>query len=223
MDNTDLHVRAIKTVQEILDNIIKTDNLIELKFGTILKDLRKDYHRIAGSLIDAWAFQKLEAIAKEKDNAFGLQNVKAGKRLDLYDFLLFFKFLEGKPEQPAYIDSKATSLDIETSGRNPNLVSFGKIRSLYLKKPYLIYIIVSFKHSLSERGTIIKNVEAFELKDLAASDIVYNKRLNQLQLRDIFNVRLEPRTVDEFIKLIDEKFIRSRGRRDWRREVNRFR
>lgn len=218
-----MHVQAIKTVQEIFDNIIEADNLIDLRFGTILKNLRKDYHRIAGSLIDAWAFQQLVAITKNKNNAFGLLDVKAGKRLDLYDFLLFFKFLDEEPEQPIYVDSKATSLDIETSGRNPNLVSFGKIRSLYLRRPHLIYIIVSFKHSLSEQGITVKSVEAFELKDLAASDIVYNKRLNQLQLRNIFNVGLEPRTVNDFIRLIDEKFIRSRGRRDWEEEVNRFR
>lgn len=223
MDTTNLHVQAIKTVQEIFDNIIEADNLIDLRFGTILKNLRKDYHRIAGSLIDAWAFQQLVAITKNKNNAFGLLDVKAGKRLDLYDFLLFFKFLDEEPEQPIYVDSKATSLDIETSGRNPNLVSFGKIRSLYLRRPHLIYIIVSFKHSLSEQGITVKSVEAFELKDLAASDIVYNKRLNQLQLRNIFNVGLEPRTVNDFIRLIDEKFIRSRGRRDWEEEVNRFR
>jgi hypothetical protein len=150
------------------------------------------------------------------------KTTSSGKRLDLYDFLLFFKFLDEKPEQPVYVNSKATSLDIKTAGKNPNLVSFGKIRSLFLQKPQLIYILLSFKHSLSNQGIIVKSVEAFELKDIATSDIVYNKRLNQLQLRDIFNVRPESRTVNDFIALIDEKFIRSRGKEEWKKEVNRF-
>jgi hypothetical protein len=62
---------VIRTLQEIFDNIIKTDNLIVMQFGAILKDLGKDYHRIAGSLIDAWSLQKLEAIVNDKNNKFG--------------------------------------------------------------------------------------------------------------------------------------------------------
>jgi len=203
-------------------DIIKSENTIPLQFGSILKDLRKDYHRIAGSFIDAWAYQSLCNLAKRKKNPFGLLRVKAGKRLDLYDFLLFFKFQKDKREQPVYVDSKATSLDIKTSGKNPNLVSFGKIRNFFSKNPNQIYVITSFKHSLLEEGIIVKNVETFELKDLASSDIVYNKRLNQLQLRDIFSIKLEPRSASDFIKLIDEKFIKSRGLKEWKEEVGRF-
>ena len=220
-----LHGQAVDTIRTIFDEVLTSDNVIgkSASLGTILSKLTKDYHRIAGSFVDVWAAEHLEAIASDTMNRFGLTRVKRGQRLSKEDLEVYFSWLEGQPEQPVLVNFKATSLEIETSGKNPNLVSYGKIRYAFTLNPRLIYMLVSFKHRRHELGIEISSVDLVELKDLHEGDIVYNRRLNQLQLRDIRQIRVQPRTVDEFIRIIDEKFIRSRGKGEWQREIDRFR
>ena len=64
----------------------------------------------------------------------------------------------------------------------------------------------------------IVDFNAYDLKYIAESDISYNPALGtgQLQVRDIHYVTFEKRTVWDFCKLLDKKFIASKkGFSEW--------
>ena len=63
----------------------------------------------------------------------------------------------------------------------------------------------------------IVSYAVYDLKYLSASDISYNSALGtgQIQIRDIHYVSVQKRTVWEFLQLLDEKFIKSRGETAW--------
>lgn len=127
-----------------------------------------------------------------------------------------------------HVDVKATAEDIIGSGKSPNITSYARIRSAYIEDPDYIFIILSLKHkvySIKNAGTklmdgIMEVVDhnTYDLKYLSASDISYNPALGtgQLQVRDIHYVTIEKRTVWEFCKLLDKKFLASKkGFPEW--------
>lgn len=125
------------------------------------------------------------------------------------------------------MDVKATAEDIITSGKSPNITSYGRIRTEYLDDPDYIFIILSLKHKVygekePESGMYhgimeVVSSAVYDLKYLSASDISYNPALGtgQLQVRDIHYVTLEKRTTWEFLQLLDKKYIKSKGEEAW--------
>jgi len=107
----------------------------------------ENINKIAGPFIEAWAYEIFHDAFADTNNIYQLLNVEAGERLNFADIILQFKrsrktssFVTG------HIDVKATSNDIPNSGKSPNITSFARIRSEYIKSPDLIFIILSIKH-----------------------------------------------------------------------------
>lgn len=88
-----------------------------LKAGLPLKDINK----LAGPLIEAWAFEIFAGIRDDDSNVYSLINAEAQGRLDMADIILQFR--KGKSVLTGNIDVKATSDDITKSGRSPNITS----------------------------------------------------------------------------------------------------
>lgn len=120
------------------------------------------------------------------------------------------------------VDVKATSNDIKNSGKAPNITSFARIRTEYVKSPDLIFVILSVKHRVFSKKNKETNMmmgvmevvdfNAYDLKHLSKRDISYNPALGsgQIQIRDIHYVTFEYRTTWEFCQLLDRKCIASR-------------
>ncbi len=196
-----------------------------LKLGLPMENINK----IAGPIVEAWAYETFHDVLENKNNAYRLINVEAQQRLRMADVILQFK-KKRKVESgiTAEVDVKATSEDFESSGKSPNITSFQRIRTAYVEDPDYIFIILSLKHrvySIRNDATglmdgIMEVVahNAYDLKFLSSSDLRYNPALGsgQLQIRDIHYVKLENRTTWEFCQLLDRKFINSRkGFDDW--------
>lgn len=118
--------------------------------------------------------------------------------------------------------------DIEGSGKSPNITSFARIRTAYVKDPDFLFIILSIKHKVySTKDSTNKmmmgvmeivDFNAYDLKYISDTDISYNPALGsgQLQVRDIHYVSLQTRNVWEFCQLLDKKCIASRkGFEEW--------
>jgi hypothetical protein len=193
-----------------------------LKRGLPLENINK----VAGPFVEAWALEQFEAVQSNPENSYHLIHVDAGRRLDPFDIVLQFK-KEDDHYCAANVDVKATSEDIPTAGRSPNITSYKRIRNEYLEDPDYIFVILSLKHRVySEQDPTtqltkgVMEVVAFtvyDLKYIAKTDLSYNPALGtgQLQIRDIHYVDIEERTTWEFLQLIDEKFIRSKGESAW--------
>jgi hypothetical protein len=196
-----------------------------LKLGLPMENINK----IAGPIVEAWAYQTFHEVMQDENNKYQLINVEAQQRLHMADVILQFK-RQRKVESglTAEVDVKATSEDFESSGKSPNITSFKRIRTAYVEDPDYIFIILSLKHRVySTRNTrtglmdgIMEVVShnAYDLKFLSSSDLSYNPALGsgQLQVRDIHYVKLTKRTTWEFCQLLDHKFIKSRkGFDEW--------
>ena len=119
----------------------------------------------------------------------------------------------------AEVDVKATAVDIESSGKSPNITSFKRIRTAYIEDGDYIFIILSLKHkvySTKNKSTGLMDgimevvaYNSYDLKFLSSADISYNPALGsgQLQVRDVHYVTLTKRTTWEFCQLLDKKFI----------------
>ena len=57
----------------------------------------------------------------------------------------------------------------------------------------------------------------YDIKYVSAKDLNYNPALGtgQMQIRDIHYVDEERKTAEQFIKMIDEKYIKSKGLKPW--------
>ena len=198
-----------------------------LKRGLPLENINK----VAGPFVEAWATEQFDEVAADPRNEYELIHVEAGHRLDPFDVVLQFKRRRkgerGVDYISANVDVKATAEDIKTSGRSPNITSYARIRSAYIEDPDYIFVVLSLKHRVySERDAEtgmtngVMEVVAYavyDLKFVSALDISYNPALGtgQIQIRDIHYVSQEKRTTWEFLKLLDDKFIRSRGEAAW--------
>ena len=214
---------VIQQIMAILDEKkLADDNKIiintNLKSGLPLKDINK----IAGPMIEAWAFEVFAGIRDNDNNSYSLINAEAQERLDMADIILQFrkagKILTGN------VDVKATAEDIPKSGKAPNITSFSRIRTAYIKDPDFMFIILSLKHKVySERNKKtnlldgimeITDYKAYDLKFISDSDISYNPALGtgQIQVKNIHYVNFQYRTTWEICQLFDKKFLHSSRR-----------
>lgn len=196
-----------------------------LKLGIPMENINK----IAGPFVEAWAFEVFTECLEDKNNKYELINVEAGERLNMADVILQFKKNRKRNSSvTGHVDVKATSKDIENSGKSPNITSFSRIRSAYVVDPDYIFVILSVKHRVfSKKDSKAKmmagimevvDFNAYDLKYLSDSDISYNPALGtgQIQVRDIHYVSIEKRDAWEFCRLLDRKFIASKkGYAQW--------
>lgn len=189
----------------------------------------ENVNKIAGPFVEAWALETFEEVLEDKDNEYRLINVEAGERLHMADVILQFQRKRKRQTSvTGHIDVKATSYDIENSGKSPNITSFARIRTQYVKNPDYLFIVLSIKHKVYSKkdeetammlGVMeVVDFNAYDLKYLSASDISYNPALGtgQLQIKDIHYVTREIRTTWEFCQLLDRKCIASKkGFDEW--------
>ena len=201
-----------------------------LKLGIPMENVNK----IAGPFVEAWAFEVFTESLDDGVNKYELVNVEAGERLNMADVILQFKKKRKRSSAvTGHVDVKATSKDIEGSGKSPNITSFARIRTAYVQDPDFIFIILSIKHRVyskkDEASKMMMGVmevvdfNAYDLKFIASSDISYNPALGtgQLQVRDIHYVTLQKRTTWEFCQLLDQKFMASKkGYAQWLEYAN---
>lgn len=189
-----------------------------LKLGLPLENINK----IAGPMIEAWAVEVFSGIRDDLDNKYNLINVEAQERLGMADIILQFRkediVLTGN------IDVKATANDIPNSGKGPNITSFSRIRTAYVKDADFMFIILSIKHKVysernKETGLVdgimeVIDYNAYDLKYISDSDINYNPALGtgQIQIKDIHYVTHQYRTTWEMCQLLDQKYLKSSKR-----------
>ena len=219
---------VVQKIVSILDERKKVkDNRIilntNLKSGLPLKDINK----IAGPMIEAWAFEVFAGIRDDSNNIYSLINAEAQDRLGMADIILQFR--KSSSVVTGNIDVKATSDDIKKSGRSPNITSFSRIRTAYVKDPDFMFIVLSIKHKVySERNKNtglmdgimeISEYNAYDLKFIGEEDLNYNPALGtgQIQVRDIHYVSTQYRTTWEMCQFLDRKYLHSS-----RRTVNDF-
>lgn len=189
----------------------------------------ENVNKIAGPFIEAWAFERFGDALEDKNNRYQLINVEAGERLNMADVILQFKKVRKRQSSvTANVDVKATSQDIESSGRSPNITSFARIRTAYVADPDYIFVILSIKHKVfSQReentqmmaGVMeVVDFHAYDLKYISESDLTYNPALGtgQIQIKDIHYVGFEKRTTWDFCELLDRKVMASsKGYNQW--------
>ena len=215
----------ISTAMDAGRNKISIDT--NLKLGLPMENINK----IAGPFVEAWAYEVFCDVIEDEKNAYDLVNVEAGARLNLADVILQFRRVRKRSNSvTGHVDVKATSNDIENSGKSPNITSFARIRTEYVKNPDMIFIILSIKHSVYNKkaeGTKmmmgvmeVVDFNAYDLKNLSDRDLSYNPALGsgQIQVPDIHYVTLTPRTTWAFCQLLDKKCIASqKGYAGWLR------
>lgn len=221
---------VIESIETIVENaLISGNNKIvintNLRHGIPMENVNK----IAGPFVEAWACEIFLDTVEDLNNTYRLINVEAKERLNMADVILQFQ-RERKhlTSVTGHVDVKATSDDIEGSGKAPNITSFRRIRSMYIEDPDYLFIILSLKHrviSTKDPGTkmmmgVMEVVghHTYDLKYLSEPDISYNPALGtgQIQVRDIHYVSQTPRTVWEFCQLLDSKCMSSRqGYEGW--------
>jgi len=221
IDCSDFVVSSVENImQDAMDEgrnkiIINTN----LRLGIPMENVNK----IAGPFVEAWAQEIFTDVLEDENNKYQLINVEAGERLNMADIILQFKRKRKRQSSvTGFVDVKATSNDIKNSGKSPNITSFARIRTAYIKDPDYLFIILSIKHKVySERDHKTKmmmgvmevvDFNAYDLKFLSYQDISYNPALGsgQLQVRDIHYVTRENRTTWEFCQMLDKKCIASR-------------
>lgn len=214
---------VIRQITSILDaRMAANDNKIfintNLKMGLPLENINK----IAGPMIEAWAGEVFAGIRDDLSNPFHLINIEIQERLGMSDIILQFR----KNDQvlTGNVDVKATANDIPNSGKGPNITSFARIRTAYVKDPDFMFIILSIKHRVySERNKTTALVDgvmeiidynAYDLKYISDADINYNPALGtgQIQIKDIHYITYQYRTTWEMCQLLDQKYLHS-GRR----------
>ena len=204
-----------------------------LKFGLPMENINK----IAGPFVEAWAIQIFHDVLEDKNNKYHLINVETVERLHIADVILQFqkqrKFESGITTE---IDVKATAEDIQSSGKSPNITSYARIRTAYVKDPDYIFVVLSLKHrvySTHNKTTGLMDgimevvaYNAYDLKYLSSKDISYNPALGtgQIQIRDIHYVELKKRTTWEFCQLLDQKYLQSSQRscNQWLKLAHRY-
>ena len=214
---------VISAIEEIIKEAMdRGDNKIIINTNLRLGLPMENINKVAGPFVEAWASQTFHDVLEDGSNKYQLINVEALGRLHLADVLLQFKkkrkFESGVT---AGVDVKATSEDIKSSGKSPNITSYARIRTAYVEEPDYIFIILSLKHRVysshnNDTGLIhgimeIVAYNAYDLKYLSDKDINYNPALGtgQIQVRDIHYVDLEERTTWEFCQLLDQKYLKS--------------
>ena len=223
---------VVSSIEQIMKMTIEHGNNkiilnTNLKRGLPMENINK----IAGPIIEAWAYEVFYDIVDDMNNAYNLVNVESCQRLNMADVLLQFK--KNDTAVTASVDVKATAEDIDNSGKGPNITSYSRIRTAYVEDPDYMFIILSLKHKVySERNAKtmlmdgimeIAKYNAYDLKFISDADINYNPALGtgQIQIKDIHYVDYKSRTTWEFCQLLDKKYLNSSRRNidDWYREA----
>lgn len=218
---------VIQAISKIISQAIKNrgNKIIintNLKRGLPMENINK----IAGPIIEAWAFEVFYDVLENKNNKFQLINVEAQGKLSRADIVLQFKRQRKISESgiTAEVDVKATAEDIISSGKSPNITSFARIRCAYIEDPDYIFIILSLKHrvystknadNLMMDGIMeIVGYKVYDLKYVSSQDLNCNPALGygQIQIKDINYVSIEKRTTWEFCQLLDRKYLNSSKR-----------
>ena len=122
------------------------------------------------------------------------------------------------------VDVKATADDIPNSGKGPNITSFSRIRTAYVKDPDFMFVILSIKHKVyvqrNEKTKLMDGImeivdyNAYDLKFISDADINYNPALGtgQIQIKDIHYITYQYRTTLEMCQLFDSKYLHSSKR-----------
>lgn len=214
----------VKSIEAIMKSAMDTGrNKIVINTNLKLGIPMENVNKIAGPFIEAWAFEVFTEALADGQNEYKLINVEAGQRLNMADVILQFKKNRQRSDVvTGNVDVKATSQDIENSGKSPNITSFARIRSAYVEDPDYIFIILSIKHRVYSSKDIqtkmmmgvmeVVDFNAYDLKYISDGDISYNPALGtgQLQVRDIHYVSFQKRTAWEFCQLLDKKCIASK-------------
>ena len=189
-----------------------------LRMGLPLENINK----IAGPMIEAWAGEVFAGIRDDMNNEYHLINVEAQGRLGMADIVLQFRKVDSV--LTGNVDVKATANDIPNGGKAPNITSFSRIRTAYVKDPDFMFIILSIKHRVySQRNKdtglmdgIMEVVDynAYDLKFISDADISYNPALGkgQIQIKDIHYITYQYRTTWEMCQLLDQKYLHSSKR-----------
>jgi len=228
---------VVNAVEGIIKNAMDEErNKIIINTNLRLGIPMENVNKIAGPFIEAWAHEVFSGVLEDENNEYQLINVEAGERLNMADVILQFKRKrKHQSSVTGYVDVKATSNDIKNSGKSPNITSFARIRTAYIKDPDYLFVILSIKHKVySTRDTETKmmmgvmevvDFNAYDLKFLSYQDVSYNPALGsgQLQVRDIHYVTRENRTTWEFCQMLDKKCIASRtGYNGWLRYAKQY-
>ena len=136
-----------KSIKDIIGTRIKTKNNriiinTNLKTGLPLENINK----IAGPMVEAWCCEVFSDIRDDLNNTYSLINVEAQQRLGVADIILQFKI--NNVYSTGNVDVKATAEDIPNSGKGPNITSYSRIRTEYVKDPDFLFIILSIKHKV---------------------------------------------------------------------------
>ncbi len=228
---------VVKSIESIMQTTMdEGKNKIVINTNLRLGIPMENVNKIAGPFIEAWAYEIFADVCENENNEYQLINVEARERLYICDVVLQFKRVrKHQTAVTANVNVKATSNDIKGSGKSPNLTSFAKIRTAYIKDPDFIFIILSIKHKVqSTKDPITKmmmgvmeivSFNAYDMKYLSDSDISYNPALGsgQLQVRDVHYITITHRNVWQFCQMIDRKCIASRtGYEGWLRYAKQF-
>ena len=214
---------VIKSILSILDYRRKINDArivinTNLRMGLPLTNINK----LAGPLVEAWALEVFSGIRDDAKNEYRLINVEAQDRLEMSDIVLQFR--KKSNVITGNVDVKATSVDIATAGKSPNITSFVRIRTAYVRDPDYMFIVLSIKHKVySERnintGLIdgimeIVDYNAFDLKYVSDDDLSYNPALGtgQIQIKDIHYVKTQYRTTWQMCQTLDKMYLRSSRR-----------
>ena len=214
----------VNSIESIMKDAMDTGrNKIVINTNLKLGIPMENVNKIAGPFVEAWAFEVFTESLDDGINKYNLINVEAGERLNMADVILQFKKTRKRSTAvTGHVDVKATSKDIEGSGKSPNITSFARIRTAYIQDPDFIFIILSIKHRVYSSKDVeskmmmgvmeVVDFNAYDLKYIASNDISYNPALGtgQLQVRDIHYVTYEKRTAWEFCELLDKKFMASK-------------
>lgn len=206
----------LKRQQDIGDNKIVINT--NLRMGLPLENINK----IAGPMLEAWAYEVFSGIRDNLDNQYDLINVEAQERLGMADIILQFK--KDDKALTSNVDVKATANDIENSGKGPNITSFSRIRTAYVEDPDFMFVILSLKHKVYvQKNKVTKMMDgimevvdynAYDLKFISDADINYNPALGtgQIQIKDIHYVSYQYRTTWQMCQLLDQKYLHSSRR-----------
>ena len=118
-------------------------------------------------------------LAKMGKNETVSMDTLARERLGMADIILQFR--KGRSVLTGNVDVKATANDIPNSGKGPNITSFSRIRTAYVKDPDFMFIILSIKHRVysernKETGLVdgimeVVDYNAYDLKFISDADI----------------------------------------------------
>lgn len=217
---------VVESVEKIIADAIEArKNKIFINTNLRLGLPMENINKIAGPFVEAWAVQTFQDVLADANNEYHLINVEAMERLNMADVILQFK-KQRKVEigVTAEVDVKATSEDIKSSGKSPNITSFTRIRTAYVEDPDYIFVILSLKHRVystkNDKTSLMDGVmevvayNAYDLKYLSSADLNYNPALGsgQLQVKDIHYVQIVKRSTWEFCQLLDRKYLASSRR-----------